>query len=88
MNFAIISPFPPFRGGISKETEVLSDLLISKNHKVKIISYKKLYPNILFPGKTQYLKEYKINKNIICRNIINTLSPLTWRKAYLEIMLE
>ena len=38
MNFTIISPFPPYRGGISKETEVLCDSLILHEHKIKIIT--------------------------------------------------
>ena len=40
MNFVIISPFPPYRGGISKETEVLYNNLIYHEHKVKIINFK------------------------------------------------
>ena len=86
MNFSIISPYPPLRGGISKETEILCELLLSKKHKIKVISFKKLYPNILFPGKSQYLINPKINNFINCKSIINTLSPFTWRKTYLEII--
>ena len=85
MNFTIISPYPPLRGGISKETEILCDLFLSRNHKIRVISFKKLYPNILFPGNSQYLNDYTINNDIDCKNIINTISRFTWRKAYSEI---
>ena len=35
MNFTIISPFPPYRGGISKETEILHKGFLESNHKIK-----------------------------------------------------
>ena len=40
MKIAIISPFPPFRGGISKETETIYNSL-KKEHEVKIINFKR-----------------------------------------------
>ena len=39
MKLAIISPFPPYRGGISKETEVLYNSL-KKKHSVTIYNFK------------------------------------------------
>ena len=86
MNFTIISPFPPYRGGISKETEVLCDSLILHDHKIKIINFKRLYPEILFPGKTQYLQSYDLNDSISNNRIIDTISPLSWHYAYMEII--
>ena len=66
MKLIFISPFPPLRGGISKETETIYNFF-KKNHQVNVISYKKLYPKLFFPGKTQYLNEnkYKDNKDIV-----------------------
>ena len=53
MRIVLISPSPPLRGGISTHSACLYNEL-SKNHSVLVISYKKLYPDFLFPGKTQY----------------------------------
>jgi len=80
MKLIFISPFPPLRGGISKETETIYNFF-KKNHQVNVISYKKLYPKLFFPGKTQYLNEnkYKDNKDIV--SLLNPVNPFTWIKA-------
>ena len=50
MKIVTIGPFPPLRGGISDFHYALFKQL-SKNNDVSVINFKKLYPNILFPGK-------------------------------------
>tara|TARA_B110000116_G_scaffold225096_1_gene204908 strand:+ start:200 stop:1327 length:1128 start_codon:yes stop_codon:yes gene_type:complete len=52
MKLAIISPYPPLKGGISKETEVLHHIL-KDNFDIKILSFNKLYPNFLYPSNHQ-----------------------------------
>ena len=81
MKFAFISPFPPLRGGISKETETIYNYLIKNNHEVKVINFKRLYPSFLFPGKNQYIKEnnYQNDQNII--TLLDSINPLTWNKV-------
>ena len=81
MKFALISPFPPLRGGISKETETIYDYFNNNGHEVKVINFKRLYPNFLFPGKSQYLNNdlYKNDKNII--TLLDSVNPFTWRKV-------
>ena len=47
-------------------TEEISDISLSnpiKNHDIKVINFKRLYPNILFPGKNQYIEELIKQKN-------------------------
>ena len=61
MKIAIISPFPPYRGGISKHSENLCKEL-DKIENVTIYNFTRLYPNILFPGTNQYLDNYKTSK--------------------------
>ena len=67
MKFAFISPFPPLRGGISKETETIYNYFNNNGHEVKVINFKRLYPQFLFPGKSQYINNilYNNDKNII-----------------------
>ena len=57
MKIAFITPFPPYRGGISKHSENLY-LQLKKNNSIKVFNFKKQYPYFLFPGKTQYLENY------------------------------
>ena len=47
MKLSIISPFPPIKGGISKETELLY-LILKDSYDINIFSYNKLYPSIYF----------------------------------------
>ena len=50
---ALIGVTPPFRGGISHFTTMLAQKLQERGHEVLVVGYKRLYPNLLFPGKTQ-----------------------------------
>ena len=77
MKLAIISPFPPYRGGISKETEVLYNSL-KKKHSVTIYNFKRLYPQIIFPGKSQFLNNYKSPNSI---RSIDSLNLLSWHRT-------
>ena len=80
MKILFISPFPPLRGGISKETETLYESM-KNNHDVYIINYTRLYPNILFPGKSQFLNKnkYASDQNIL--SLIDSINPFTWNKT-------
>ena len=78
MKIAFITPFPPYRGGISKSSEDLF-IQISKSHKIKIFNFKRQYPKIFFPGKNQYLTDNYSNYNM--DRIIDSINPLTWKKT-------
>ena len=79
MKIAFITPFPPYRGGISKHSENIFNHL-NKNHYIDIFNFKRQYPDFLFPGKTQYVKEYKSKVNSSYRTI-DTINPFTWHKT-------
>jgi glycosyltransferase involved in cell wall biosynthesis len=78
MNIALISVAPPYRGGISKHTTILQQKL-SLNHTVDIINYSRQYPEIFFPGKSQYLPNTS-NFNTEFR-FIDTVNPFSWFKT-------
>ena len=81
MRLALITPFPPYRGGISKESEILYNALIKKNHDVYIFNFSKLYPNIFFPGKNQYIDNYAEKKYENISRCINSVNPFSWNKV-------
>ena len=86
MKLSIISPFPPIKGGISKETELLY-LILKDSYDINIFSYNKLYPSILYPTKNQTDKaadSYQKNKKI--EYSININNPLTWYKTSKRII--
>ena len=73
MKISFLSAFPPYRGGISKHSSLIYSYL-SKKYNVQAINFKKLYPDIFFPGKSQY--DYsQIN---IGMRTLNSINPFTW----------
>ena len=51
MRFAILSPIYPYRGGIAQFSGMLYTELVKEGHEVKAFNFKRLYPDILFPGQ-------------------------------------
>ena len=78
MNIAIVSPAPPYRGGIATHTSLLMAEL-TQNYAVLCINFSRQYPNFLFPGKTQYLDPPVYQEN--AERIIDSINPFSWRKA-------
>ncbi len=68
----------PFRGGISHFTTALFHAL-SKRHDVQLISFYKLYPDFLFPGKNQLdVGEGAFKASTLAE--ISSMNPITWLK--------
>lgn len=80
MNIIIIGPAYPFRGGIALFSERLAQQFQSEGHEVEIITFTTQYPNILFPGKTQFSAAEAPNNLKIGRKI-NSTAPLNWLKV-------
>lgn len=80
MNIVIIGPAYPFRGGIALFSERLAQQFQSEGHEVEIITFTTQYPNILFPGKTQFSDAVAPNNLKISRKI-NSTAPPNWLKV-------
>jgi glycosyltransferase involved in cell wall biosynthesis len=76
---AVLGLSYPFRGGISHYSTLLVREL-RKKYEVKFFTLKRQYPDLLFPGKTQYdySKEKLIEEN---DSIIDSINPATWIKT-------
>lgn len=69
-----LSVFPPFRGGISRFGDhVLSEL--KKHSSIRALNYKKQYPSLLFPGKTQLDLEIKDHESL---RWVHPYNPFQW----------
>ncbi|CUT02746.1 hypothetical protein JGI17_11585 [Candidatus Kryptonium thompsonii] len=77
MKIIIVGPVYPYRGGIAHYIKLLYKSLIRNNHDVKIFNFKRLYPNFLFPGKTQFEKSDEVEK-IESKRIIDSVNPISW----------
>ena len=77
---AIIGPAYPLRGGNALFVAHLFENL-SQDHDAYVVSFKRLYPSLLFPGKTQMNVSRDPVKSTPSRQIIDSANPLTWLEA-------
>ncbi len=77
MNIAYLSTFPPYRGGIAQFNETLSEQFRALGHGVEKITFKRQYPGLLFPGKSQYLEGWE-TRQWEAHRWLDTIHPLSW----------
>ena len=76
----LVGPVYPYRGGIAHYTSVLAQTF-AVDHDVLVVSFSRLYPSFLFPGKTQY-DESGEPLDVPSERIIDSLNPFSfWRAA-------
>jgi glycosyltransferase involved in cell wall biosynthesis len=79
MKITIISPVYPYRGGIADFSGLLYKHL-SELHEVNVITFSRLYPSFLFPGKTQFTNDPNEN-NVSSEKLIDSINPISWFRA-------
>ncbi len=52
MNFSLVGPVYPYRGGIAQHTTRLGMALQAAGHSVQMVSFRKQYPGWLYPGRS------------------------------------
>tara|TARA_A100001011_G_scaffold398351_1_gene502451 strand:+ start:178 stop:1335 length:1158 start_codon:yes stop_codon:yes gene_type:complete len=77
LKISFLSAFPPYRGGISRHSSQIYKYLI-KRYQVQAINFKKLYPNFLFPGKSQYSLDLG---DAIGARVLSSINIWSWRKT-------
>ena len=77
MKIAILSCFYPFRGGISQfNASILTEL--GKLHDVRAFNFKRQYPKLLFPGKTQYVTPDDEAVPVESEALLDTINPFSF----------
>lgn len=74
MNIVLIGPAFPWRGGIAHSAELLARHL-ARRHTVRIVTFSRLYPDLLFPGSTQKEDGAPAGRS---EPLMDSLNPLTW----------
>ena len=77
MKVALIGPTYPFRGGISHYTTLLFREL-KKTHDVRLFSFKRQYPSILFPGKADKDTSRQAIVEPGAQHVLDSINPITW----------
>ena len=78
MRFALIGPFPPYRGGIAHFSEALRRGLGGRGHAVEAVTFSRQYPGLLFPGTTQYEPD---GRPVGAERLLDTIGPRSWWKT-------
>ncbi|MDR0566339.1 MAG: glycosyltransferase [Prevotellaceae bacterium] len=81
MKIAILSPFYPYRGGIAEFSNLLYGALSAQGHDVKAVTFCRMYPTFLFPGKTQYVESSSKFSTINTLRTLDSLNPLSYYKT-------
>lgn len=84
MKIAVLSCFYPYRGGISQFNTYLCKEL-GKSHIVKAFNFTRQYPQILFPGKTQYVTADDEAFPIESERVLDTINPFSYHRTYRKI---
>jgi glycosyltransferase involved in cell wall biosynthesis len=84
MRISIVGPAWPLRGGIAHHVYWLRQQLLARGHDVQVVSFRKLYPRILFPGATEY-DSSRLKFDADALPILTPLNPLTWLRAIRKV---
>lgn len=76
----IVGPAYPFRGGLAAYNERLANAFNEAGYDVHIFTFTLQYPNILFPGKTQYAT-WEAPKNLKIEQSLSSINPFSWKKT-------
>lgn len=84
MKIALLSTFYPYRGGIAQFSAKLFRALEDEN-EVKAYTFKRQYPSVLFPGKTQFVEPGDNADPVPALRVLDSTNPLSFSKTAKEI---
>lgn len=85
MRIAYLSTFYPYRGGIAQFNAALYKAL-GKKHEMKAFTFTRQYPELLFPGKTQYAETGDTDGDVDALRILDSVNPFTYTKTAKAIL--
>ena len=80
MRIALLGPSHPWRGGIAHYTARLERALTDAGHDVLALNFRRLYPDLLFPGRTQRDRS-DATFDIGSEAVFDPINPLSWIAA-------
>lgn len=81
--YCLVGPSYPYRGGISHYNTRLA-IELARRYDVHSVNFKRLYPDFLFPGKTQY-DESAAPLEAPSVRLIDSINPFTWIRTGFHI---
>jgi D-inositol-3-phosphate glycosyltransferase len=77
LRLSMIAPLPPYRGGIAQFATCSWEALEAAGHQVQPVSFTRQYPQMLFPGRSQYDPTAQSTPGPVLRRI-DSIAPWTW----------
>lgn len=84
MRIALLSVFYPYRGGIAQFSAMLYRSL-EQEHQLKAFTFSRQYPNILFPGSSQFVADDDDVDRIPAERTLDSINPITFGKTAKKI---
>ena len=81
----LLGPLWPYRGGIVHFLVSMARGLTARGHEVDAVTFRRQYPESLFPGKTQLDPGPAPSDLPEAPRLLDTLNPLSWRRTADEI---
>jgi glycosyltransferase involved in cell wall biosynthesis len=79
-SIVILGTAYPYRGGLASFIEMLARTFGKQGKRVDIITFKVQYPELLFPGKTQF-SESPAPADLHITRMVNSINPFNWWRA-------
>ena len=80
LRVGLLGPSLPYRGGVAQYTTALHRAL-GRHCNLQTVSFRRLYPNWLYPGKSCIEPGYSGHKEPGILYLVDSLNPVSWRKA-------
>ncbi len=80
LHLALVGPLYPYRGGIAHFTHSLGRRLEARGHTVRAVTFRRQYPEFLFPGRTQFEASRPADAFDAPR-LLDTINPVSWERT-------
>ena len=87
MKIVILGPAHPYRGGLASIMQTMAREYQSRGHEVKIYTFTVQYPELLFPGKSQFV-DTPAPEDLHIERVMNTVNPINWVRLGLRLKRE
>lgn len=87
MKIVLLGPAHPYRGGLASIMQTMAREYQRRGHQVRIYTFTVQYPELLFPGKTQYV-DTPPPEDLHIERVMSTVNPFNWISLGLRLKRE
>ena len=77
MKIVLLGPAHPYRGGLASIMQTMAREYQRRGHEVRIYTFTVQYPELLFPGKTQFV-DTPAPEDLSIERVMSTVNPINW----------